>query len=184
MVAQPDNPAAAIRAARTRVAAAAKRSLILWVVPDTGGIIACTITAFFRPSWCPMKKLNSMDLYDIRSQLSEEETIVQDTVARFVDESVLPIIGECFEHARFPAELVSQVAELGLLGSSIEGYDCAGLNAVCYGLICQELERCDSGLRSFVSVQSSLVMYPIHSYGSDEQKDHWLPRLARGEAIG
>jgi glutaryl-CoA dehydrogenase len=125
-----------------------------------------------------------MDLYDIRSQLSEEETIVQDTVARFVDDSVLPIIGECFEHARFPAELLPQIAEMGLLGSSIEGYDCAGLNSVCYGLICQELERGDSGLRSFVSVQSSLVMYPIHAYGSDEQKDHWLPRLARGEAIG
>jgi glutaryl-CoA dehydrogenase len=131
-----------------------------------------------------MKKLNSMDLYDIRSQLSEEETIVQDTVARFVDESVLPIIGECFEHSRFPDELVPQVAELGLLGSSIEGYGCAGLNAVCYGLICQELERGDSGLRSFVSVQSSLVMYPIHAYGSDNQKDFWLPKLASGAAIG
>jgi glutaryl-CoA dehydrogenase len=131
-----------------------------------------------------MKKLNSMDLYDIRSQLSEEETIVQDTVARFVDESVLPIIGECFEHSRFPDELVPQIAELGLLGSSIEGYGCAGLNAVCYGLICQELERGDSGLRSFVSVQSSLVMYPIHAYGSDDQKDFWLPKLASGAAIG
>ena len=131
-----------------------------------------------------MKKLNSMDLYDIRSQLSEEETIVQDTVARFVDESVLPIIGECFEHSRFPDELVPQIAELGLLGSSIEGYGCAGLNAVCYGLICQELERGDSGLRSFVSVQSSLVMYPIHAYGSDNQKDFWLPKLASGAAIG
>ncbi len=131
-----------------------------------------------------MKKLNSLDLYDLRSQLSEEETIVQDTVGRFVDESVLPIIADCFEHSRFPAELVPQIAELGLLGSSIEGYDCAGLNAVCYGLICQELERGDSGIRSFVSVQSSLVMFPIHAYGSDEQKDYWLPRLARGEAIG
>jgi glutaryl-CoA dehydrogenase len=131
-----------------------------------------------------MKTLNSLDLYDIRSQLSEEETIVQDTVARFVDESVLPIIGECFEGARFPAELIPRIAELGLLGSSIEGYDCAGLNSVCYGLICQELERGDSGIRSFVSVQSSLVMFPILAYGSEEQKNHWLPRLARGEAIG
>ncbi len=131
-----------------------------------------------------MKKLNAMDLYDIRAQLSEEETIVQDTVGRFVDESVLPVIGECFEQGRFPDELIPQIADLGLLGSSIEGYDCAGLNAVCYGLICQELERGDSGLRSFVSVQSSLVMFPIHAYGSDEQKEHWLPRLARGEAIG
>ena len=131
-----------------------------------------------------MKRLNTLDLFDIRSQLSEEETLVQDTVARFVDERVLPIISDCFEHARFPAELVPDIAGMGLLGSSIEGYGCAGLNAICYGLICQELERGDSGLRSFVSVQSSLVMFPIHAYGSDEQKDHWLPRLARGEAIG
>jgi glutaryl-CoA dehydrogenase len=131
-----------------------------------------------------MKKLNPMDLYDTRSQLSEEEVMVQDTVGRFVDESVLPIIGECFENSRFPAEIVPQVAELGLLGSSLEGYDCAGLNAICYGLICQELERGDSGLRSFVSVQSSLVMYPIHSYGSEEQKQRWLPAMAAGTAIG
>lgn len=131
-----------------------------------------------------MNKLNSMDLYDIRSLLSEEECMVQDTVGRFVDEAVLPVIGECFEHGRFPADLVPRIAELGLLGSSIEGYDCAGLNSICYGLICQELERGDSGLRSFVSVQSSLVMYPIHRFGSEEQKQRWLPAMARGEAIG
>jgi glutaryl-CoA dehydrogenase len=131
-----------------------------------------------------MKRLDPLDLYDVRSELEEEEAIVQDTVARFVDDEVLPIIGECFEHSRFPAELVPRVAELGLLGSSITGYDCAGLNSVSYGLICQELERGDSGLRSFVSVQSSLVMYPIHAYGSEEQKQRWLPDLARGEAIG
>ncbi len=131
-----------------------------------------------------MKKLNSMDLYDIRSQLTEEECIVQDTVARFVDESVIPIIGECFENSRFPMDLVPLVADLGLLGSTLEGYGCAGLNSIAYGLICQELERGDSGLRSFVSVQSSLVMYPIHRYGSDMQKDRWLPAMARGDAIG
>ncbi len=131
-----------------------------------------------------MKKLNSMDLYNVHSQLSEEETIVQDTVGRFVDQSVIPIIGECFEHSRFPSELTPQLAELGLFGSSIDGYDCAGLNSICYGLICQELERGDSGLRSFVSVQSSLVMFPIYSYGSEAQKDRWLPAMARGEAIG
>jgi glutaryl-CoA dehydrogenase len=131
-----------------------------------------------------MKKLNPLDLFDLRSELEEEEALVQDTVARFTDEQVLPIIAECFEVGRFPAELVPQVAELGLLGSSIEGYDCAGLNSVSYGLICQELERGDSGLRSFVSVQSSLVMFPIHAYGSEEQKQRWLPALARGEAIG
>ncbi len=131
-----------------------------------------------------MKSLNPLDLYDIRSELDEEEALVQDTVARFVDEQVLPIIGEAFENSRFPAELVPGVAELGLLGSSIDGYGCAGLNSVAYGLICQELERGDSGLRSFVSVQSSLVMFPIHAYGSDEQKERWLPALASGDAIG
>ncbi len=125
-----------------------------------------------------------MDLYDIRSELSEEECMVQDSVARMVDEKVLPVIREAFEKHQFPRELIAEVAALGLLGTSIDGYDCAGLNAVSYGLICQELERGDSGLRSFVSVQSSLVMYPIHAYGSEEQKQRWLPAMARGEAIG
>ncbi len=128
--------------------------------------------------------LNPLDLYNLREQLSEDEQMVQDTVARFVDEKVLPVIGQCFEEHRFPDELIPEMAGMGLLGSSIEGYDCAGLNAVCYGLICQELERGDSGLRSFASVQSSLVMYPIYAFGSEEQKQHWLPKLARGEAIG
>lgn len=128
--------------------------------------------------------LNPLDLFDVRSELSKEETMVQDTVARFVDEKVLPIIRECFEHQRFPRELIPEIADLGLLGSSIEGYGCAGLNAVCYGLICQEIERGDSGLRSFVSVQSSLVMYPIVAYGSEEQRQRWLPSMARGETIG
>ena len=131
-----------------------------------------------------MKKLNPLDLYDIRSELGEEEVMVQDTVARFVDEEVIPIIGECFEHSRFPDYLVPKIAALGLLGSSLEGYGCAGLNGISYGLICQELERGDSGIRSFVSVQSSLVMYPIYTYGSEEQKQKWLPALASGEAIG
>lgn len=110
--------------------------------------------------------------------------MVQETVARFVDDAVIPLMREAFEQHTFPMELIPQVAELGLFGSSIDGYECAGLNSVCYGLICQELERGDSGLRSFVSVQSSLVMFPIHAYGSDKQKDRWLPAMARGEAIG
>ncbi len=130
------------------------------------------------------RKLDPLDLYDLRAELTEEERMVQESVARFVDERVLPVIQEAFEQHYFPRELIPQVAELGLLGSSIEGYDCAGLNSICYGLICQELERGDSGLRSFVSVQSSLVMYPIHAYGSEEQKQAWLPAMARGEAIG
>jgi len=129
-------------------------------------------------------RLDPMDLYDIRSELREDEVIVKDTVARFVDERVIPLMRDAFERHEFPRQLIAESAELGLLGSSIDGYDCAGMNAVSYGLICQELERGDSGLRSFVSVQSSLVMFPIHAYGSDEQKQRWLPAMARGEAIG
>ncbi|WP_028770217.1 acyl-CoA dehydrogenase family protein [Silanimonas lenta] len=129
--------------------------------------------------------LNPTDLFDIRSLLSEEERAVQDTVARFTDEKVLPIIGECFDQGRFPKELIPEIASLGLLGSSLpEQYGCAGLNAVSYGLICQELERGDSGIRSFVSVQSSLCMYPIYAYGSEEQRQRYLPGMARGEIIG
>ncbi len=130
------------------------------------------------------KALDPLDLYDIRSELSEDEAMVKDTVGRFVDDRVIPLMREAFEQHTFPMELVGEVAALGLFGSSIDGYDCAGLNGVSYGLICQELERGDSGLRSFVSVQSSLVMFPIHAYGSDEQKDRWLPAMARGAAIG
>ena len=129
--------------------------------------------------------LNPVDLYDVRSLLSEEERMVQDTVARFTDERVLPIIGDCFDKARFPIELVSEMAELGLLGSSLPPeYGCAGMNAVSYGLICQELERGDSGIRSFASVQSSLCMYPIYAYGSEEQRKRWLPQMAQGKVIG
>ena len=129
-------------------------------------------------------KLDPMDLYDIRSELSEDEIMVKDSVGRFVDDKVIPLMRDAFEKHEFPRHLIGEVAELGLLGTSIEGYDCAGLNSVSYGLICQELERGDSGLRSFVSVQSSLVMFPIHAYGSEEQKQRWLPAMARGEVIG
>ena len=126
----------------------------------------------------------NLDLFDINALLTEEEQLVQGNVGRFVNDNVIPIIQECFENHTFPAELISDIASLGLFGSSIQGYDCAGMNAISYGLICKELERGDSGLRSFVSVQSSLVMYPIYQYGSDEQKNYWLPKLAKGEAIG
>ncbi|MEZ5498208.1 MAG: acyl-CoA dehydrogenase family protein [Steroidobacteraceae bacterium] len=128
--------------------------------------------------------LNPLDLYDVNSLLTDDERMVRDSVARLVDERVLPIIRECFERHRFPRELVAELAALGLLGSSLEGYGCAGLNAVSYGLICQELERGDSGVRSFVSVQSSLCMYPIYSFGSEAQKERYLPGMARGELIG
>jgi glutaryl-CoA dehydrogenase len=129
-------------------------------------------------------RLDPMDLFGVRAMLSEEERMVQDSVARLVDEKVLPIIQRCFEEHRFPKELVAELAALGLLGSSIQGYECAGLNGISYGLICQELERGDSGIRSFVSVQSSLCMYPIAAFGSEEQKQRYLPRMARGELIG
>ena len=128
--------------------------------------------------------LNPLDLYDVVSALTEEERMVQDSVARLVDDKVLPVIQKCFEEHRFPKELIPELASLGLLGSSLKGYGCAGLNGISYGLICQELERGDSGIRSFVSVQSSLCMYPIHTYGSEEQKQRYLPGMARGELIG
>ena len=128
--------------------------------------------------------MNPLDLFDIRSALTAEEQQVQDSVARLVDSRVLPIISECFENHRFPRELVAELAALGLLGASLEGYGCAGLNAIASGLICQELERGDSALRSFVSVQSSLAMFPIWAYGSEAQKQQYLPRMARGELIG
>ena len=128
--------------------------------------------------------LNPLDLYDITGALSEEERMVQESVARFVDDKVLPVIQKCFEEHHFPRDLIPELASLGLLGSSLKGYGCAGLNAISYGLICQELERGDSGIRSFVSVQSSLCMYPIHAFGSEEQKQKYLPGMARGERIG
>ncbi|MGH8427240.1 MAG: acyl-CoA dehydrogenase family protein [Gammaproteobacteria bacterium] len=131
-----------------------------------------------------MDKLDPEDLYAVGDLLTDEERMARGTAARFVDERALPLMPEAFEAARFPAELVPEMAELGLLGSYFEGYGCAGLSGTAYGVICQELERGDSGLRSFVSVQTSLVMYPIYAYGSDGQKDRWLPELAAGKAIG
>lgn len=128
--------------------------------------------------------LNPLDLYDISTALTEEERMVQNSVARWVSEQVLPDIQKCFEEHRFPRELIPELAALGLLGSTLKGYDCAGLNAVCYGLICQELERGDSGIRSFVSVQSSLCMYPIYTYGSEDQRRKYLPGMAQGKLIG
>src|ERR1022692_139770 len=125
----------------------------------------------------PIPSLNPLDLFDVRGALSEEERLVQDSVARMVDDKVLPIIAKAFEEHRFPRELVQELAAMGLLGSSIQGYGCAGLNAVSSGLICQELERGDSALRSFVSVQSSLCMYPIFAYGTEAQKQKFLPGM-------
>ncbi|WIG60283.1 MAG: Glutaryl-CoA dehydrogenase [Ktedonobacterales bacterium] len=124
------------------------------------------------------------DLYNINSLLNEDERMVRDTVREFVKEQVLPIIGEHFEAGTFPRDLIPAVAQLGLLGMHLEGYGCAGMSAVCYGLACQELEFGDSGLRSFVSVQGSLAMFPIWAFGSEEQKQKYLPKMASGEFIG
>jgi glutaryl-CoA dehydrogenase len=125
-----------------------------------------------------------LDPLALDSLLSEEELAVRDAVRRFVDDRVVPGVGEWFEHGEFPAEVRAGVAELGLLGMHLEGYGCLGANATSYGLACLELEAGDSGLRSFVSVQGSLSMFPIHRYGSDEQKERWLPRMATGEVVG
>ncbi|MDH3626405.1 MAG: acyl-CoA dehydrogenase family protein [Acidobacteriota bacterium] len=127
---------------------------------------------------------SASDFYDVRGLLSEDEQQIQDLVARFVDDRVLPIIADAFDQHRFPSELVGEIGEMGLLGCGLEGYGCAGLNQVSYGVVCQELERGDSGLRSFVSVQGSLCMWPIHTYGSEEQKQRWLPGMAEGKLIG
>jgi glutaryl-CoA dehydrogenase len=125
------------------------------------------------------------DFFDLESALSEEERAVRDSVRRWVDEHVMPIIGQCYVDGRFPRELIPGMAELGVLGANLpEAYGCAGLNNVAYGLIMQELERGDSGIRSFASVQGALVMYPLHAFGSEEQKRHYLPRMASGEIIG
>jgi len=128
--------------------------------------------------------LNPADLMNITRCFSDEERLIQSTLAQYVDDEVLPVISSAFDEHRFPSELIPGLAELGVLGCYLDGYECAGLNATSYGLICQELERGDSALRSFVSVQTSLVMWPIYQYGSEEQKQRWLPALAKAEAVG
>jgi glutaryl-CoA dehydrogenase len=126
-----------------------------------------------------------VDFYDVDSLLSEEERMIRDTVRQWVEDRVMPLIGETYIARRFPKEIIPDLAELGILGANLpEKYGCAGLNNVAYGLIMQELERGDSGIRSFASVQGALVMYPIYAFGTEEQKKRWLPRLAKGEEIG
>jgi len=132
-----------------------------------------------------MPAYRGLDYFDLDELFTEEERMVRDTARDFVSEHVMPIIGEAYEKAEFPRQLIPMIGELGLLGANLpEEYGCAGMGAVAYGLICQELERGDSGLRSFVSVQGSLVMWPIHAFGSEEQKRRWLPEMAKGKAIG
>lgn len=125
-----------------------------------------------------------VDYLHIDSCFSEQELLVRQTARQFVDQRVIPLIRDCWRDAKFPTPLIKEMAELGFLGANLEGYGCAGMSNVEYGLIMQELERADSGIRSFVSVQGALVMYPILNYGSEEQKSRWLPKLQSGEAIG
>ena len=125
-----------------------------------------------------------VDFLEFDSLLTEQELLVRDTARRFVEDSLIPIIEECNRQGRFPSELVAPMGEMGYFGPTLQGYGCAGMSYVEYGLIAQELERGDSGLRSFASVQSSLVMYPIYTFGSEKQKEQWLPAMAQGEKIG
>jgi len=131
-----------------------------------------------------MARFQGVDFYDIESLLSPEEIMIRNTMRDFVDEQVIPIIEKHNREATFPAELVSAIGHLGVLGATLTGYQCAGVNNIAYGLMMEELERGDSSIRSFASVQSGLVMYPIYTFGSDEQKDYWLPKLAKAEKIG
>lgn len=131
-----------------------------------------------------MASFHGVDFLGLETLLSEEERLVRQTAREFVERSVIPIIRDCYREGRFPVELIPEMARLGFLGANLQGYGCAGLSNVEYGLILQELERGDSGVRSFVSVQSALVMYAIHCFGSEQQKQYWLPRLQSGRAVG
>src|ERR1700736_5591026 len=132
----------------------------------------------------PAIKFRGVDFIQYDSLLTDEERLVRETTRQVIEDNLIPIIEECNRAGRFPRELVKPMADLGFFGASLNGYGCAGMSNVEYGLVTQELERGDSGLRSFVSVQSALVMYPIHAFGSDAQKDKWLPLLQQGKAIG
>src|SRR5438445_7062371 len=131
-----------------------------------------------------MEKFRGVDYYGIERLLSEEERMIRDAVRDWVEAEFLPLVVEHHRAGTFPVQLIPKLGELGVFGATLNGYGCAGLNNVAYGLIMQELERGDSGLRSAASVQSGLVMHPIYTYGSDAQKDRWLPALARGEKVG
>jgi glutaryl-CoA dehydrogenase len=131
-----------------------------------------------------MPHFSGVDYLLIDSLFSEQERLVRQTARQFVDDRLIPVVRDCFREGRFPNEVVPEMAKLGFLGANLEGYGCAGMSNVEYGLIMQELERGDSGIRSFVSVQAALVMYPILSYGSEEQKERWLPKMQAGQAIG
>jgi glutaryl-CoA dehydrogenase len=131
-----------------------------------------------------MKKFDGFDFMLADLRLADDEKLVRNSVRAFIEERAMPVFMDHYEKGKFPSELVRPLGELGVFGATIHGYGCAGVNNVAYGLMMQELERGDSGLRSFASVQSALVMHPIHEFGSEEQRSHWLPKLAAGELIG
>ena len=132
----------------------------------------------------PAMKFRGVDFVEFDSLLNDDERLVRDTTRKFIEENLVPIVEECNRAGRFPRELVKPMAELGFFGASLKGYGCAGMSNVEYGLVMQEMERGDSGVRSFVSVQSALVMYPIYTFGSDAQKEKWLPALQNGDKLG
>src|SRR5450755_4516484 len=132
----------------------------------------------------PAIKFRGVDFIEFDSLLNDDERLVRDTARKFIEENLIPIIEECNRAGRFPRELVKPMADLGFFGASLHGYGCAGMSNVEYGLVTQELERGDSGLRSFVSVQSALVMFPIYAFGTEEQKQTWLPAMQKGEKLG
>src|SRR6185436_19454447 len=144
------------------------------------GAFEYSVFVVYRPAMA----YAALDYYALDELYTHEERMARDTVRELVSSRIMPTIGKHFSAGTFPHELVPVFGEMGLLGPSLSGYGCAGISPTAYGLICQELERGDSGIRSFVSVQSSLVMYPIWAYGSEEQKQKWLPEMAAGRAIG
>src|SRR6202050_5435872 len=173
-----------------------KRSCTYWHLLAQGAANSIQSRFGLRYKLCPadarrpfsrrhsMPSFPGVDYLDFDSLLSDEEKLARNTARQFVDAEIMPLIEEYNREGKFPVQLVPQMAELGLFGASLKGYGCAGMSNVEYGLVTQELERGDSGLRSFVSVQSALVMYPIHAFGSDAQKEKWLPLLQQGKAIG
>lgn len=142
------------------------------------------IRQFLHKKGEKMNKFSAVDYYGLDEELTDEERMSRDMARQFVDKEVIPIIADYFKKAEFPRHLIQKMGELGFFGATLEGYGCAGLSNIAAGILMRELERGDSGLRSFASVQSSLVMYPIYTFGGDAQKEKWLPALARGEAIG
>src|ERR1700749_3909064 len=153
--------------------------------PIGGKQLRCVIAAFPYPQEIimPAIKFRGIDFIQYDALLSDDERLVRDTARKFIEDNLIPIIEECNRAGRFPRELVKPMAELGFFGANLKGYGCAGMSNVEYGLVTQELERGDSGVRSFVSVQSALVMYPIYTFGSDEQKDEWLPAMQKGDKL-